>query len=359
MAARAGGPRGRMRRRERYAKRCARSGRCRTASKRVAEIDGVIYVDDSKATNPGAVIAALRSFDRPIVLIAGGRRRARTFARMGAAMRRASESVVLIGEAGPEIARAASADVESVEADSMEEAVRRARAALASSGDVVLLSPGCASFDMFASAEARGEAIRRRGRRNSQSLPVRNATLLGRAARASPDDTPVVRIGAAWTCALCRRRGARRDRSRDGFLRVERDRIRAAWRHRLLTQASADLAGDRLAGRVRRVPARLPKLRGIAPYLLVAAVIGLLLVFVPHVGLGVNGGRRWLGTGGLSFQPSEFAKLALVIYLRGHTLDARRPHHVARARSRAAVRAGLAILAVLVLKNPTWGRRAC
>ncbi len=56
-------------------------------------------------------------------------------------------------------------------------------------------------------------------------------------------------------------------------------------------------------------------LRKVAPYLLVAAIAGLVLVFVPHVGLGVNGGRRWIGTASLSLEPSEFAKIALVIYL--------------------------------------------
>ncbi len=121
----------------------------------VAEIEGVLYVDDSKATNPASVIAALRSFDRPIVLIAGGRSKRSTFRAMGAAMRRRVKALVAIGEAGPEIARAAP-DVESVEAYSMEEAVHRARS-IASPGDVVLLSPGCASFDMFASAEERGQ----------------------------------------------------------------------------------------------------------------------------------------------------------------------------------------------------------
>jgi UDP-N-acetylmuramoylalanine--D-glutamate ligase len=121
----------------------------------VAEIEGVLYVDDSKATNPASVIAALRSFDRPIVLIAGGRSKRSTFRAMGAAMRERVKALVAIGEAAPEIARAASG-VTSVEAYSMEEAVHRARS-LASPGDVVLLSPGCASFDMFASADERGE----------------------------------------------------------------------------------------------------------------------------------------------------------------------------------------------------------
>lgn len=120
----------------------------------VAEIEGVLYVDDSKATNPSSVIAALRSFDRPIVLIAGGRSKRGTFRAMGAAMRDRVKALVAIGEAAGEIVRAAPG-VTSVEAFSMEEAVARARG-LATSGDVVLLSPGCASFDMFASAEERG-----------------------------------------------------------------------------------------------------------------------------------------------------------------------------------------------------------
>ena len=57
------------------------------------------------------------------------------------------------------------------------------------------------------------------------------------------------------------------------------------------------------------------RLRRAAPYLLAAAVVALVMVFVPHVGLGVNGGRRWIGTSSFSFEPSEFSKLALVIYL--------------------------------------------
>ncbi len=57
------------------------------------------------------------------------------------------------------------------------------------------------------------------------------------------------------------------------------------------------------------------RLRRAAPYLLAAAIVALAMVFVPHVGLGVNGGRRWIGTASFSFEPSEFSKLALVIYL--------------------------------------------
>jgi UDP-N-acetylmuramoylalanine--D-glutamate ligase len=122
---------------------------------KVAEIDGVLYVDDSKSTVPTSVVAALRSYDRPIVLIAGGRSKGIGFDALGSAIAQRVKALVAIGESAAEI-RQASGDVPVVEAFSMEEAVQRARE-LAAPGDVVLLSPGCASFDMFASAEDRGE----------------------------------------------------------------------------------------------------------------------------------------------------------------------------------------------------------
>ncbi|MBV9334193.1 MAG: UDP-N-acetylmuramoyl-L-alanine--D-glutamate ligase [Candidatus Eremiobacteraeota bacterium] len=121
----------------------------------VAEVDGVRYIDDSKSTNPGSVIAALRTYDAPIVLIAGGRSKGTDFSGMGAEIRRRASALVAIGESAPEIARAARG-VRSIVADSMDDAVRRA-SDLAVPGGIVLLSPGCASFDMFASAEERGD----------------------------------------------------------------------------------------------------------------------------------------------------------------------------------------------------------
>jgi UDP-N-acetylmuramoylalanine--D-glutamate ligase len=126
---------------------------------RVAVQDGVVYIDDSKSTNPGSVVAALEAFAQPIVLIAGGKSKRTDFRAMGEAVRRRAKAVVLIGEAAEEIA-AAIGDKESIRAASMDDAVAIARG-LAVPGDVVLLSPGCASFDMFASAEARGEAFTR------------------------------------------------------------------------------------------------------------------------------------------------------------------------------------------------------
>ncbi|GAC1533214.1 MAG: UDP-N-acetylmuramoyl-L-alanine--D-glutamate ligase [Candidatus Velthaea sp.] len=121
----------------------------------VGERGGVAFFDDSKATNPGSVIAALRSFDRPIVLIAGGKAKGTDFAELGRAASSRTKAVVLIGEAADDIAKTIKrASIH--RAGSMEEAVAIA-VSLADAGDVVLLSPGCASFDMFKSAEDRGE----------------------------------------------------------------------------------------------------------------------------------------------------------------------------------------------------------
>lgn len=121
----------------------------------VAEIDGVLYVDDSKSTNPGSVIAALHSYDRPIVLIAGGRAKGTDFIELGVAIKQRAKALVAIGEAADEISRAAKG-VKTIRAATMDEAVRKASEA-SKRGDVVVLSPGCASFDMFRSAEDRGE----------------------------------------------------------------------------------------------------------------------------------------------------------------------------------------------------------
>lgn len=120
----------------------------------VTEIRGVLYVDDSKATTPAATIAALRSYARPIVLIAGGRAKGSAFDELGRVIRERVKALVTIGEAANDISKAAG--VSPVAAESLEEAVARA-AGLSTAGDVVLFSPACASFDMFTSAEERGE----------------------------------------------------------------------------------------------------------------------------------------------------------------------------------------------------------
>jgi UDP-N-acetylmuramoylalanine--D-glutamate ligase len=129
----------------------------------VGELNGVRFYDDSKATNLEAMEVALQSFDAPIHLIAGGRDKGYTdWTRVHDLLRRRVTDVVLIGEVAGRMKKAWRG-VDLYPAGSMEEAVDKAYFS-ASEGDVVLLSPGCASFDMFENYEHRGrvfvEAVR-------------------------------------------------------------------------------------------------------------------------------------------------------------------------------------------------------
>jgi len=126
----------------------------------IREVAGVRYVNDSKATNPEAAERALTAYDR-IRLILGGSRKGASFDRLARAAReRGVLRAYLIGESAPEIAAAFSREgVPSVAAGDLETAVRAA-AGDAEPGDVVLLSPACASFDQFRDYEERGERFR-------------------------------------------------------------------------------------------------------------------------------------------------------------------------------------------------------
>ena len=123
----------------------------------VATAGGVTWVDDSKASNPAATLRALESFDAPMVLIAGGSSKNADFEELGQAISAKTKAVVLIGETAPQIGAHVMGPPLAY-ASSMDEAVDVA-AANSSPGDIVLLSPACASFDMFGSAEQRGEAF--------------------------------------------------------------------------------------------------------------------------------------------------------------------------------------------------------
>jgi UDP-N-acetylmuramoylalanine--D-glutamate ligase len=125
----------------------------------VAEAEGIAYYDDSKGTNVGAVVAALSGFPRQVVLIAGGRDKGGDYGPLADAMARVGRGAVLIGEAASKIEAALRAVVPVERAASMEEAVARARG-LAASGDAVVLSPACSSFDMFRDYAHRAEVFR-------------------------------------------------------------------------------------------------------------------------------------------------------------------------------------------------------
>jgi UDP-N-acetylmuramoylalanine--D-glutamate ligase len=124
----------------------------------VAELDGVRYYDDSKGTNVGASVTALRGMrEAKTVLIAGGRDKGGSYAPLVAALREKGRAVVVIGEAAQLIAEAVSDALPVVRASSMDEAV--AAAATARPGDAVLLSPACSSFDMFKDYKHRGDVF--------------------------------------------------------------------------------------------------------------------------------------------------------------------------------------------------------
>ncbi|MBS1679064.1 MAG: UDP-N-acetylmuramoyl-L-alanine--D-glutamate ligase [Actinobacteria bacterium] len=130
----------------------------------VGEIDGVSFVNDSKATNVASAAVGIGSFDRGVHAILGGSDKGEPFAPLVAPLRERAAAAYLIGDTvermTAELAPLAAAGVPLHRADDLEDAVRTA-ARLAAPGEVVLLSPACASFDAFPNFEARGERFRR------------------------------------------------------------------------------------------------------------------------------------------------------------------------------------------------------
>ena len=130
----------------------------------VRELDGVSYYNDSKATNVGAALAAIdglgMDMDGKLVLIAGGDGKGADFSGLRDSVTRYCRAVVLIGRDADLIADALGDAVPQVRAASLDEAIAQCRA-LAQPGDAVLLSPACASFDMFKNYEERGQLFAR------------------------------------------------------------------------------------------------------------------------------------------------------------------------------------------------------
>lgn len=126
----------------------------------VRETAAIRYVNDSKATNVHAVRYALESMDAPVVLIAGGRDKGNDYGPIKPLVKQKVRTVIAVGEsAGKVVEELGPVAGCAMVADSFEDAVRRASMA-AEAGDVVLLSPACASFDMFRSYEERGDTFR-------------------------------------------------------------------------------------------------------------------------------------------------------------------------------------------------------
>ena len=123
---------------------------------RVAEMRGVTWINDSKATNIGACVAALQGYARKVILIAGGDAKGADMAELVPAIKEKTKSVVLMGKDADLIKKALNGCVPVYSADNMEQAVQIA-ADLANAGESVLLSPACASLDQYKNYQDRGE----------------------------------------------------------------------------------------------------------------------------------------------------------------------------------------------------------
>jgi UDP-N-acetylmuramoylalanine--D-glutamate ligase len=129
-------------------------------SELVRRIGRVEWINDSKATNPGAALAALTSQASPVVWIAGGRDKGLAFEALAEAARGRVRTALLIGEAAGKIAQALADRVTFELVGTLDEAVDRAHS-LAEPGDAVVLAPACASFDQFTGFEDRGDQFRK------------------------------------------------------------------------------------------------------------------------------------------------------------------------------------------------------
>ena len=125
----------------------------------VRDVERAKYYNDSKATNVSATITALESFERPILLIAGGRSKGGDFQALRVPLRRHVKTLITIGETAEQLENDLGDLARVVQAETLEQAVKTAHS-LARAGDIVLLSPACASFDQFTNYEERGKAFK-------------------------------------------------------------------------------------------------------------------------------------------------------------------------------------------------------
>ncbi len=126
---------------------------------KVGVIDGVTFINDSKATNIDALEKALLAQRSPVVLMAGGKDKGLDFSGLRPLLREKAKAIVLIGQMADKLFAAWNSAVPCVRATTLADAVELARR-LAGPGDVVLFSPGCSSFDMFKDFEDRGDQFR-------------------------------------------------------------------------------------------------------------------------------------------------------------------------------------------------------
>jgi UDP-N-acetylmuramoylalanine--D-glutamate ligase len=125
----------------------------------IREVDGVLWINDSKSTNITSTEVAVAALDRPFVLLLGGRHKGEPYTRLVEPLRERLRAVIAFGEAKPLIMKDLSSHLTVVPADTFEDVLATARK-LARPGDAVLLSPACSSYDMFRNYEERGDRFR-------------------------------------------------------------------------------------------------------------------------------------------------------------------------------------------------------
>jgi len=125
----------------------------------VRELDNVRYYNDSKATNVDSVWYALQAFKEPIVLLLGGRDKGNDYSRLAELVKNQVKAIIAVGESADKVEQAFRGIVGITKAGTMDEAVEAAHS-IAQSGNVVLLSPACASFDWFKNYEHRGQVFK-------------------------------------------------------------------------------------------------------------------------------------------------------------------------------------------------------
>lgn len=125
----------------------------------IREVDGVLWINDSKSTNITSTEVAVAAQDRPFVLLLGGRHKGEPYTRLAERLRDRCRAVVAYGEAGPTIVKDLGSSLTVIPAQTFDDVLATARH-LAHPGDAVLLSPACSSYDMFRNYEERGDRFR-------------------------------------------------------------------------------------------------------------------------------------------------------------------------------------------------------
>ena len=378
----------------------------------------MLFVDDSKATNPHAALASLLAYPR-VVWVAGGQLKGAAVDDLVARVADRLAGVVLLGVDAPMIDSALSRHAPDVprqvvagKDDDVMLKVVSAAVAMAAPGDVVLLAPAAASLDMYSSYAARGnafaDAARSRSgrspsgsRRDHDIVAARIGSTAGSADAVEPEaSTPTPARPADSAPDAGRRapapKGAAGHRGLRPWLRQSRQsisRLAADWLDRPMTSlhlvlaifalmlgfgllmvlSSSSVSAFRTGGSSFSVfanqatyavvglicfcAAQYLPVRVMRSFSTLAVIISLALlvaVLLPGVGALVNGARSWIRLGGLQFQPSEVAKLALLVWM-AHVLAARRSTLRSPKALLIPVLPVFALMAALIMMQPDLG----